>query len=233
MLFLVYLQAGAADSKPHFDERISLARSDVLHAKKNVLEHLSTIGSTHITITIDDIIKQNVDALVNAANPDICFGSGWAGITKAISDAVGSDNLHQLDDAVEDAKRRQLGAIRSLNAGEAIISAGFGELHDKKIVHALAPDLRVNSKDPQVLKRTYTNTLYRADEANIISLALPLLGAGVYGWPAHESAKIAAYAVKEFLQQNPHTSLQEIRFVIYDHKQYCQAKQALSSVFDE
>jgi O-acetyl-ADP-ribose deacetylase (regulator of RNase III) len=57
-------------------------------------------------------------------------------------------------------------------------------------------------------------TLYRAEEKTIKSLALPAIGTGVAGFPVEECARIMLKVVMEHIKVR--TSLEKIYFVLYD-----------------
>ncbi len=123
---------------------------------------------TRIAVVLEDITRQRVDAIVNAANPTLLGGGGVDG---TIHRGAGP----QLLDAC-----RELGGCP---AGEARIAAGF-RLPAKLVIHAVGPVWRVgNHGEDELLASCYRNSLAQASRHSIRTLAFPQISTGVYGFP--------------------------------------------------
>jgi len=79
-----------------------------------------------LQIIRNDLTKMSVDAIVNAANPNLKKGGGVCG---AIFDAAGSDFLQTACDN-----------IGGCAVGEAVITQGF-QLSARYIIHTAGPNL--------------------------------------------------------------------------------------------
>lgn len=136
-----------------------------------------------------DILKLNVDAIVNAANIDLIEGGGICG---QIFEKAGRDNL-----------KKACKKLSPIKPGQAIITDGF-DLYQKFIIHAVGPIYNEVYKEAcqKILKNAYKNTLELAKKNKINSIAFPLISAGIYGYPEKEAFFIAKNTIDEFLKEN-------------------------------
>jgi len=131
-----------------------------------------------IAILRGDITDIDADAVVNAANTDLVLGSGVAG---AIWRKGGPGIQAECD-------RKS-----PVPLGEAAITGG-GDLKARYVIHAAAmhPGGCVSAES---LSGATLNSLKRAGEAGIETIAFPAIGTGVGGFPMKECAEIMLDAV--------------------------------------
>jgi O-acetyl-ADP-ribose deacetylase (regulator of RNase III) len=155
------------------------------------------INNTIIRIIEGDITEQDTDAVVNAANNELWMGSGVAG---AIKRAGGSE--------IE----REAVAKGPIPIGEAAITTG-GKLKARHVIHAagMGRDLRT---DEGKIRQATTNSLRRADENGLKSIAFPSIGTGVGGFPLEKAAEVMIGSVKNYLEENQ-SGLELIVFVLF------------------
>jgi O-acetyl-ADP-ribose deacetylase (regulator of RNase III) len=144
-----------------------------------------------------DITDMAVDAIVNAANTDLVLGAGVAG---AIRRKGGSKIQEDCD------------AIGPIRLGEAAVTMG-GNLRANYVIHAASMRLGGQTSADSLRLATH-NTLLRAEEKTIKSLAFPAIGTGVAGFPMEECARIMLTEVLEHLKSR--STLEKIHFVLYD-----------------
>ena len=150
-----------------------------------------------------DITRQEVDAVVNAANSSLLGGGGVDG---AIHRAAGPELL---------AACRELRATRlpdGLPVGGAVATPGFN-LPASWIIHTVGPNRRAGQTDPALLRSAFDSSLDLAWELECASVALPAISAGVYGWDAREVARIAVASARAHAGDIPGPRL--IRFVLF------------------
>lgn len=143
-----------------------------------------------------DITVLSVDAIVNAANPEL---RGGAGVCGAIFAGAGYD-----------AMTKACQAIGGCKYGEAVITDGF-ELPARYVIHAVGPIYgQHNGREAEILTSAYIQSLRVAEEYELTSIAFPLISTGVYGYPKNEAIRIAVVAIREHFMKTPVTSLKKI-----------------------
>lgn len=153
---------------------------------------------TKITIKKGDITKEDVDAIVNAANQTLLGGGGVDG---AIHRAAGPELLEEC---------RTLGGCET---GEAKITKGY-RLPAKHVIHTVGPIYgREPLKEAELLANCYRNSLSLAKKHHIKTIAFPAISTGVYGYPKEEAAEIVCETVNSFISKDD--SMDEIRFVLF------------------
>lgn len=159
--------------------------------------------SGKILVIEGDITKQNVDAIVNAANTSLLGGGGVDG---AIHKAAGSELL---------AECRQLNGCAT---GEAKITRGYN-LPADWVIHTVGPVWRGgNSGENELLAKCYRSCFALAEQYEIRSMAFPAISTGAYGFPMERAAKIAATEIKKLLEHT--TSVEQVIFVCFGQQAY-------------
>ncbi|HPZ78580.1 MAG TPA: O-acetyl-ADP-ribose deacetylase [Bacillota bacterium] len=160
---------------------------------------------TKISVVIGDITKQEVDAIVNAANNTLLGGGGVDG---AIHRAAGPELLEEC---------RKIGGCET---GKAVITKGYN-LPAEYVIHTVGPVWRGGSHgEAELLASCYKESLKLAVERGIRTIAFPSISTGAYGYPVELAAPIAVNTVAEFVDSASSSSIEEVRFVCFDEKTY-------------
>jgi len=154
-----------------------------------------------IHIVQGDLTEQDVDAVVNAANNDLQLGGGVAG---AIRRKGGPAIQEECD------------RIGSIPLGEAAITTG-GRLKARYVIHAASMSLGEATTEKN-LRLSTRNSLLRAKEKGLKSIAFPAVGTGIAGFPMRRCAEVMLEEAAAHLK-GP-TSLEDVRFVLYDRPAY-------------
>ena len=111
--------------------------------------------------------------------------------------------------------------------GEAVVTSA-GALKAKYVIHAagMGQDLKTNEEKVRTATR---NSLLRAEEKKMASLAFPAIGAGVGGLSTHVCAKAMLEETLEFLQESQ--SLRRVVFALFDGGVYKAFQGRLSEMF--
>ena len=131
-----------------------------------------------------DISTFQGDAVVNAANNHLRMGTGVANALLAAGGGVIQEEC--------DAYVRREGP---LEVGEAAVT-GAGTLGVKYVIHAAA--MGDHPPTPESIRSAVRSALQLAVEREVTSLAFPVLGTGVGGFPFDEAARILVEEVKDF-----------------------------------
>jgi O-acetyl-ADP-ribose deacetylase (regulator of RNase III) len=150
-----------------------------------------------IEIIQGDITEADVDAIVNAANNDLQLGGGVAG---AIRRKGGPSVQQECDE------------IGTITVGGAALTGG-GNLKAKHVIHAASMQLGGRTTEKN-LEASTRNSLRRADEKQIKTIAFPAIGTGIAGFDTRRCAEIMLRVVREHLKGK--TSLERVVFVLYD-----------------
>ncbi|MCW4036356.1 MAG: O-acetyl-ADP-ribose deacetylase [Candidatus Bathyarchaeota archaeon] len=181
------------------------------------LEH--KISNAKVAIVLGDITDQDVDAIVNAANPSLMGGGGVDGAIHR----KGGPRI-----AEECRRIREKRWPGGLPTGEAVITSG-GNLKARHVIHTVGPIWRGgDSGEPDLLTRAYQNSLRLAASRGLRTIAFPSISTGAYGYPVEEAAPIAVRAVKEFLGGNE--TLSEVALVLFtgsDLEKYAKAAEEI------
>lgn len=169
-----------------------------------------------IEIVEGDITKQQVDAIVNAANTSLLGGGGVDG---AIHRAAGPELVEET---------RKIGGCPT---GEARVSKGY-RLPAKWVIHTVGPVWAGgNRNEDQLLSNCYKNSLKAAKELGVKTIAFPSISTGAYGFPLERATEIALRETKNFLQADE--SLEKVIFVCFGQKVFNTYKEIAERIFGE
>jgi O-acetyl-ADP-ribose deacetylase (regulator of RNase III) len=154
-----------------------------------------------LTVVQGDITRQQVDAVVNAANSRMRGGGGVDGaIHRAGGPAVLEDCIKRFPDG--------------LPTGRAGWTTG-GDLPARWVIHVVGPNFAAGQRDRGLLTSCYANALHVADELGARTVAFPLVSAGIYGWPLEDAVDAAV----DTLRDTP-TEVEEARIVAFSPEMY-------------
>ena len=157
--------------------------------------------SERITLVQGDITKQQVDAIVNAANESLLGGGGVDG---AIHRAAGPDLL---------AECRTLGGCKT---GDAKVTSAYN-LPAKWVIHTVGPIWHGGkSGEAELLSSAYRRSLEETLRMGAKTVAFPAISTGVYRYPQDEAARIAVRTIRRFLSvADKENVIEEVRLVCF------------------
>jgi O-acetyl-ADP-ribose deacetylase (regulator of RNase III) len=165
-----------------------------------------------IELVLGDLTEQEVDAIVNAANPGLLGGGGVDG---AIHRAGGPSILEEC---------RLLGGCVP---GDVKPTSG-GRLPARHVLHAVGPIWRGGAAgEAELLASCHRRAIELADELGCRSVAFPAISTGAYGYPVGLAAPIVIAATRAALAAHP--SVELARFVFRDKKTLGSYRTALTS----
>lgn len=134
-----------------------------------------------ISVVRGDITKQQVDAIVTAANEPL---RGGGGVDGAVHAAAGPELL------------RACRALAPCPTGSAVITSAFDLAPVRWVIHAVGPVFHGRPEDAELLASAYRESLARADEVGARSVAFPSISTGVYGYPVDAAAAVSVQALR-------------------------------------
>jgi len=163
-----------------------------------------TCVDERVVICVGDITKQDVDAIVNAANSSLM---GGAGVDGAIHRVGGPAILKACREI------RRTTYPEGLPTGGAVITTA-GELPAQHIIHTVGPIYgQHQGREQELLAACYQNCLLLAAQKSLTSIAFPAISTGAYGYPLDEAAQVSSAAIASFLAGDE--TLQQVRLVFF------------------
>ena len=162
-------------------------------------------------IVRNDIVKMQVDAIVNTANPFPEIGSG---VDTAIHTAAGARLLQA---------RKKVGNIAR---GDAAITPAF-DLTAKYVIHTVGPIWEGGKVgEVECLRSCYQRSLELALENGCTSIAFPLLATGNYGFPKDQALQIAVSTISNYFLQHE----MMVYLVVFTDKAFTLSEKLFSAV---
>ena len=153
-------------------------------------------------LLVGDITRQDVDAIVNAANTQLAGGGGVDG---AIHRAGGPAIMTEC---------REIGGCPT---GTAVATTA-GKLATKKVIHTAGPYWNGGHRgEPELLAGAYRSSLELAASLGLRTVAFPSISTGVYSYPIDEAAEIALRTIRSVLDENP-GAFDEVRMVLFTER---------------
>jgi O-acetyl-ADP-ribose deacetylase (regulator of RNase III) len=168
---------------------------------------------TRIAVGQGDITESGCEAIVNAANTNLMLGAGVAG---AIRRKGGPRIQAECD------------RIGPIALGEAAITGG-GNLKAQYVVHAAGMHLGGGVSE-QSLRDSTRNSLMRATEKAIKSIAFPAIGTGVGAFPLQRCAQVMLEEIRDYLKRNEIP--QRVELVLFDDAALGAFQQELKAIAD-
>ena len=161
------------------------------------------LGQTDIILERGDITEFEVDAIVNAANSELSMGAGVASAIKRKGGTI----------VEEDAVRQG-----PVEVGDVVVTTA-GNRAASYVIHAavMGSDLRSSADS---VRRATVETLRRAEEMRLHSLAFPAFGTGVGRLDPKDSAEAMIAGFRSHFSEVPASSLRRIHLVLFQDETY-------------
>ncbi|XP_038071234.1 uncharacterized protein LOC119740105 [Patiria miniata] len=185
--------------------------------------HVSPYSGTFVTrermqisVCQGDITKQSVSAVVNPTDPAL---RNAGGVSRALASAAGAPLQKHCLDMMKSRPNNVL------NITECILTPGFNL--NCLIIHAVGPG-KNGPNFSNELQDTFLNCLLKAEENEVRSLAVPLIGSGSAGSPKDVCADALVSALLKFSSQSS-MNLRDVQLVNIDHESCVAITQALQN----
>ncbi len=155
-----------------------------------------------IELVFGDIVQEEADAIVTAANETL---TGGGGVDWAVHSAAGPEL------AAAGA------AIAPCEPGDAMATDSFGlGPRIRWVIHAVGPMWDGGAHgESGVLASCYRRVLEVADELGARTISVPAISTGIYGYPEHHAAVVAVRTMR-----STPSNVGLVRLVAYDERNY-------------
>jgi len=150
-----------------------------------------------ISVVRGDITRQDVEAVVTAANTKL---RGGGGVDGAVHAAAGPRLL-----------QASL-ALAPCPPGGAVITGAFDLAPVRWVIHAVGP-IYQGPQDAATLTSAYMQALARADEVGATTVAFPSISTGAYGYPLAQAAAVSMSVLCGAV-----TAVQSVLLVAFSHR---------------
>jgi O-acetyl-ADP-ribose deacetylase (regulator of RNase III) len=145
-----------------------------------------------------DLTLEAVDAIVNAANSALAHGGGIAGAI-----------VRRGGESIQEESYR----VAPVPVGGAAVT-GAGKLPCRYVIHAVGPVWGEGGEEAK-LRSAVRSALARAEERGLVSVALPAISTGIFGYPKAAGCRVIAEEVRSHLELADH-GVRLIRLVAID-----------------
>jgi O-acetyl-ADP-ribose deacetylase (regulator of RNase III) len=156
-------------------------------------------GRCTLQAVLGDMTSEKVDAIVNAANTHLAHGGGLAGAIVAKGGQV-----------IQDESER----VAPVPVGGAAVTRA-GDLPCRWVIHAVGP-IWGSGDEERLLRSAVRASLDEADRLGAVSLALPAISTGIFGYPKDDGVYCIVAEARRWLREHPETPVAMLRFTSFD-----------------
>lgn len=164
--------------------------------------HDRTFLGGRVRVTVADITRQKVDAVVNAANSTLLGGGGVDGAIHRVGGPAILAACREI---------RKSEYPEGLPTGKAVLTTA-GDLPAQYVIHTVGPIYgRHGGLESELLASCYRSSLQLAAENSLKSIAFPAISTGAFGYPQHEAAQVSSEVIANYLLTD--SQISEVRLV--------------------
>lgn len=164
----------------------------------------------HIELVKGDITEMDTDAIVNPSNTNLYLGAGVSGAIRAKGGNVIQEEMSR---------------IGGCPVGGAV-ATGAGSLKARYVIHAVGPRMGEGDEDEKLRSAT-RESLKRAEELGLKSVAFPAISTGIFGYPVDRCARIMLTTTLDHFQVNTTHGLERVVFCLWGDEAYNTFKETL------
>jgi O-acetyl-ADP-ribose deacetylase len=166
---------------------------------------LASFLNGKVQVIVGDITKQDVNAIVNAANSTLLGGGGVDG-------AIHAKGGPKILEACRELRRTRF--PNGLPTGEVALTTA-GQLPARHVIHTVGPIAAIGKEpDAAKLAACYRNSLALAAEHGLRSIAFPAISTGAYGYPPDRAAPVVSAAIESVLSAG--SPVEHVRLVFFN-----------------
>ena len=166
---------------------------------------LASFLNGKVQVIVGDITKQDVDAIVNAANSTLLGGGGVEG-------AIHTKGGPKILEVCRELRRTRFPS--GLPTGEVALTTA-GHLPARHVIHTVGPIAAIGKEpDAAKLEACYRNSLALAAEHGLRSIAFPAISTGAYGYPPDRAATVVSETIESALSGG--SPVEHVRLVFFN-----------------
>ena len=170
---------------------------------------LTLSGSRLVTLKQANIVEEEVDVIVNAANDRLVHGAGVAAAINKASQGI-----------VQKLSSELFNTNGSIPTGQVVYTKAGGDLKCKYVIHAVGPEqYKHKGQSQQLLWNCCINALQQAENLRAESIAFPPISSGLFGLPKETVAEVLINAVCGYQTQST-ALLKDVRIIIIDKETF-------------
>lgn len=169
----------------------------------NVAGSVDISGGKVFQIVVGDLLSEDTDCIINAANGHLAHGGGVAAV---IARAAGPSLVQECDRLV-----RGNGPVPT---GDCVVTTA-GNLPFKGVIHAVGPRMGEGNEAVKLMM-TLESCFCRAQDRGWKSVSFPAVSSGIFGVPYDICARAYRKAVENFCSKNPDSCVKRIRLVLFE-----------------
>lgn len=156
----------------------------------------------------NDIASMDTDIVVNAANRHLAEGGGVCG---AIFAGAGARKM-----------REACRKIGGCPVGSSVVTPGF-DLSARYVVHAVGPVWHGGGLgEERLLRSAYRSALAWVRKLGCTSISLPLISAGIFGYPPAQALKVATDEIRRYLGEAGNEDI-SVYLVVFDRRAFAES----------
>lgn len=172
------------------------------------------VNNKKLQLIEGNIVLQQADALVNAANKSLILGGGVAGAIRQ----YGGPSIQE-----------ECNRIGPIETGDVALT-GAGKLAAKYIIHAVGPVYGEGNEEEKLAQVTL-NSLKLAAKNNIKSIVFPAISTGIFRFPMKKCSEIMLKTAYDYMLDNEIPDV--IIFCLYGKMAYNLFTQSLEKLHQE
>ena len=170
---------------------------------------LTLSGGRRVTLKQANIVEEEVDVIVNAANDRLVHGAVVAAAINKASQGI-----------VQKLSSELFNTNGSIPTGQVVYTKAGGDLKCKYVIHAVGPEqYKHKGQSQQLLWNCCINALQLAENLRAESIAFSPISSGLFGLPKETVAEVLINAVCGYQTQST-ALLKDVRIIIIDKETF-------------
>jgi O-acetyl-ADP-ribose deacetylase (regulator of RNase III) len=169
----------------------------------SIQKSVSLSGGRKFHLCVGNLLEEDVDCIVNAANGHLSHGGG---VAAAIARAAGPQLEKEGDEYI-----KNHGPVPT---GQAVATTA-GKLPHQGVIHAVGPAQGCGDEERKLISAV-ASSLRIAHENGWESIAFPAISSGIFRVPLEVCARAYVQGVRKHLDEMGESNVKEIKFTLFE-----------------